>query len=300
MDQRDLAIVGPTGSGKSALAMEVARRLGDIEIVSIDSMQVYRGMDIGTAKPTADERDEVPHHMIDLTEPSSEVSLADFSAVAKTAIREIRERGNRVLLVGGTGLYFQCVVEDFELPGRFPEIAADLDAESTEALHARLVELDPNAASNMESTNRRRVLRALEVTLGSGRAFSSFGPGIDTYSTDQFRIQGIWIPRSLNSRRISDRVEQMLHAGWVDEVKALQVEGLSKTAAQALGYKELIAFLDGERDIDNAAEEIFRRTKSFARRQRMWFRRDPRVSWKATSQDPSLLLPSLLREWASS
>ena len=294
---KDLAIVGPTASGKSRLALDLAIAAGGIEIVSIDSMQVYRGMDIGTAKPSAADQAAVPHHMIDLVDPHQEVSVAEFATRAKAVIDSIHKRGNRALLVGGTGLYFQCVVEDFELPGRFPGVAAELDADlDTAKLHARLTELDPVAAANMEPSNRRRVLRALEVTIGSGRAFSSYGPGIDSRRSDAFEIFGIWIPRALNVARIEHRVYEMLERGWLAEVELLKTQGISKTAAQGIGYKELLDHLNGASTIDAAREEICRRTKSFARRQRMWFRRDPRINWLATADDSRSALPVLLRE----
>ena len=173
-----LAIVGVTATGKSAVALAIARRLGNAEIISVDSMQVYRGMDIGTDKPAASVRAEVPHHLVDVADPSEDYSLTLFQAAARQARHDIASRGGLALLVGGTGLYHRAVIDDLEIPGRYPETAAALENESdTVALHRRLAELDPVAASRMEPTNRRRVVRALEVTVGSGRPFSSYGPG---------------------------------------------------------------------------------------------------------------------------
>ncbi|HEX8804575.1 MAG TPA: tRNA (adenosine(37)-N6)-dimethylallyltransferase MiaA, partial [Acidimicrobiales bacterium] len=170
------ALVGTTASGKSALALAVARRRPDVELVSVDSMQVYRGMDVGTAKPTPAERAEVPHHMIDVADPWDDFTVTRFQAGVRAALAGVDARGHRALLVGGTGLYLRAVVDDLDIPGRFPAARAELEAEpDTPALHRRLAGLDPVAAGRMEPTNRRRVVRALEVTLGSGRPFSSYG-----------------------------------------------------------------------------------------------------------------------------
>ena len=176
--------------------MAAARTLGDVELVSIDSMQVYRGMDIGTAKPTAAERAEVPHHLLDLVEPTQDFTVADFRDAFTEALVQIAARGHRAVLVGGTGLYHRVVIDDFDLPGQWPAIRAELDSEAdTAALYERLRLLDPAAAAKMEPTNRRRVLRALEVTLGSGRPFSSFGPGVDDYPVSDVVQIGLRWPR---------------------------------------------------------------------------------------------------------
>ncbi|HMJ76921.1 MAG TPA: tRNA (adenosine(37)-N6)-dimethylallyltransferase MiaA, partial [Iamia sp.] len=176
-----VALVGTTASGKSGLALEVARALPDVELVSIDSMQVYRGMDIGTASPTPAERAEVPHHLVDIADPWEEWSLARFQAAASEVLADVAARGKRAVLVGGTGLYLRAVIDGLALPGQHPEVRAELEADpDTRALHRRLADLDPLAASRMEPDNRRRVVRALEVTLGSGRPFSSYGPGLET------------------------------------------------------------------------------------------------------------------------
>ena len=182
-----VALLGATASGKSAVALAVARRRGDCEIVSVDSMCVYRGMDIGTSKPDAVARAAVPHHLLDLVDPDEEFTLTQFQEAARAAMEAIAARGRHALLVGGTGLYLRAVVDDLDIPGRYPDVAADLEAEldggraRTAELHARLAALDPLGASRMEPTNRRRVVRALEVTLGSGRPFSAFGPGLEAY-----------------------------------------------------------------------------------------------------------------------
>jgi tRNA dimethylallyltransferase len=297
---RHLALVGPTASGKSALALEAARCLPDVELVTVDSMQVYRGMDIGTAKPTAAEQAEVPHHLLDLADPSEDFSLTRFQAAAAAVLADIEARGKRALLVGGTGLYLRAVVDRLDVPGQFPGVRADLDADpDTEGLHRRLAELDPVAAGRMEPTNRRRVVRALEVTLGSGRPFSSFGPGLEAHPTTPVRMLGVWLPRPVIATRIAARVDEMVDAGLVEEVRALAArpEGLSRTARQALGYREVLKHVEDGIPLAEALDETVRRTRAFARRQRVWFRRDPRITWFGAAGKPVAVLPALLREW---
>lgn len=298
---RHLALVGATASGKSALAFEVARGLPDVELVSVDSMQVYRGMDIGTAKPTPAERAEVPHHLLDLADPSEDFSVTRFQAAATEAVADVEARGKRALLVGGTGLYLRAVVDALDVPGQWPDVRAGLEAEpDTAALHRRLAALDPAAATRMEPTNRRRVVRALEVTLGSGRPFSSFGPGLTAHPPVPFRMAGVWLPRAVLATRIAARVEAMVAAGLVEEVRSLagRPQGLSRTARQALGYRELLAHVQQGVPLADALDETVRRTRAYARRQRVWFRRDPRITWFGTAENPLAVLPALLREWA--
>jgi tRNA dimethylallyltransferase len=295
-----LALVGPTASGKSALALDLARRAGDVEIVSVDSMQVYRGMDIGTAKPSAVERAEVRHHLLDLADPSEEFSLARFLAAACAALGDVEARGRRALLVGGTGLYVRAVVDDLEIPGRYPDARAEVEAEgNTLALHARLVGLDPVAAGRMEPTNRRRVVRALEVTLGSGRPFSSFGPGLDAYPPTAVPQVGLRVPPAVLDARIEGRVAAMVGDGLVEEVRALAArpEGLSATARQALGYRELLDHLERGTSLEGAIAETVARTRRFARRQVRWFRRDPRIRWLDVGDSGVAGDPGPLRDW---
>ncbi len=245
-------------------------------------MQVYRGMDIGTAKPTAAERAAVPHHLLDVAEPSDEFTVAAFKSAATEALCEIEARGNRVLLVGGTGLYLRAIIDDLDLPGQYPAVRAEVEYDGdTVQLHHRLATLDPVAASRMEPTNRRRVVRALEVTLGSGRPFSSFGPGLDSYPPTAFQLLGLRVEREELDERIETRFAAQMQAGFLAEVEALRNRpaGLSRTARQALGYKELLAHIEGETDLDEAVELAVTRTKQFARRQERWFRRDPRIGW---------------------
>lgn len=276
------ALVGATASGKSAVALALARRDPTWELVSVDSMQVYRRMDIGTAKPTPAEQAEVPHHLIDLLEPWEDGTVAWFQRKARRVIEDIELRGKRALLVGGTGLYLQAVVDDLDIPGQYPEARAEIEADTdTAALHRRLTELDPLAASRMEPGNRRRIVRALEVTVGSGRPFSSYGPGLDARRDTPFRLVGLARTQEDLATRIEDRYAAQMAAGFLGEVAALRNDerGISRTAAQALGYKELLAHLDGELSLDDALDLAVRRTRQFARRQRAWFRRDPRIHW---------------------
>jgi len=298
---RPVALVGATASGKSAVAMDVARLWDGVEIVSVDSMQVYRGMDIGTAKPAAAERAEVPHHLIDLLEPWEPFDVARFQAEVRRSLANISARHRRALLVGGTGLYHRAIIDELNIPGQFPDVRADLDADpDTAALHRRLVELDPVAASRMEATNRRRVLRALEVTIGSGGPFSASGPGLDTYAEGAITQVGLAVEPPILSTRIDHRVAAMIESGLVDEVRRLLAtlaadgRAFSRTAAQALGYRELTAHLRGEVDLAAAIDHTVHRTRQFARRQRSWFRRDPRITWVDATAGPGAALPEVV------
>ena len=287
-----MALVGPTASGKSATAMTAARLTGCLEIVSIDSMAVYREMDLGTAKPSREDRAEVPHHLLDVLDPADECAVSLFQQLAREAIEQIRDRGKVPLLVGGTGLYHRAVIDNLEIPGQFPEIRADLEALADEpdgvaVLHARLSELDPLAITKIEPGNARRLVRALEVTLGSGRPFSSFGPGLETYSDSSVLQIGLETARSLEAERIEERVHSWMAAGFLEEVTALSRRpgGLSRTARQAIGYRELLAVVEEGADLNEAVTATISRTRVFARRQRSWFRRDPRVVWEASITD---------------
>jgi tRNA dimethylallyltransferase len=281
---RHLVLVGCTASGKSALALALARRRRAggraVEIISCDSMAVYRGMDIGTATPGAAERDEVPHHLVDVVDPDEEFSVQRFAAAVDAALDGIEARGADAVLVGGTGLYVRAVTDGLDLPPRYPEVAARLEAEpDTGALERRLAELDPLAASRIPPGNRRRLVRALEVTIGSGRPFSSSGPGLGAYAPTPFVMVGLRVPRDVIAARIRDRYDEQLAEGFVDEVRALSARpgGVSRTAAEALGYRELLAHLRGECSLDDAVATAVARTRRFAVRQERWFRRDPRI-----------------------
>lgn len=296
---RFLAIVGVTASGKSSLAMRLARHDPRVELVSVDSMQVYRGMDVGTAKPTAAEQTEVRHHLIDLVDPSDDFSVSDFQAAAVDALADIEARGAVPVLVGGTGLHLRSVIDDLEIPGQYPEIAAGFGDVTTEELHERLLALDPVAAGRMEPTNRRRVVRALEVTVGSGRPFSSYGPGLDTYGPTRFRLVGLRWERSAIDRRIAERYRAQMDQGFLAEARALAELGprLSRTAGQALGYRQLLEHLDGRASLEEALEAAIMATRRFARRQERWFRRDPRIHWIDIEANPMEAWPELMGEY---
>ncbi len=281
-----LVIIGPTASGKSALAVELATRFGDTEIVSADAMAVYRGMDIGTAKPDPAERRGITHHLIDVVDPGQEYTVARFQSDVTRAVAAIAERGATPIVVGGTGLYVRAVVDEFTVPPRYPEIRAELEADpDTAGMYHRLRLADPVAATKILATNRRRIIRALEVCQGSGQPFSSFGPGVDHYGPTRFRLAGLEIDRELMDARIDRRYDDQLADGFLQEVRNLLGNGLSTTAAQALGYRELAAHLRGECSLEEALEEAKRRTRRFARRQQRWFRRDPRIHWFGATDD---------------
>jgi tRNA dimethylallyltransferase len=232
----------------------------------------------------------VPHHLIDLVDPSDDHTVADFQREYRNVVSELSRRGRCGILVGGTGLYHRAVIDELDLPGEWPDIRARLVAEAdqlgTKLLHARLAAVDPEAAAKMEEDNTRRVVRALEVWEGSGRRFSSYGPGLDAYPPSAIAQFGLRWDREVLASRIRRRVESMMERGLLDEVVRLRERGLSRTAAQALGYKELLAYLDGELALDAAVELIAQRTRQFAVRQLRWFQRDPRVRWIDIEHDP--------------
>lgn len=284
-------VLGPTASGKSDVAMAVARQSTmavarqstmSIHIIAADAMQVYKRMNIGTAKPTAEDQSAVVHHCIDLVEPAQRFTVAAFLDEYKKSLHDIEAVGARALIVGGTGLYVSAIVDGLTMPGEWPEIRAELESEpDTAVLFAELQHRDPQAATKMEPTNRRRIVRALEVCRGSGTTFSSFGPGLDQYPPTDIAMIGIRWSRKALSRRIELRVQQMVEQGLVEEVRQLLTDpaGLSPTAAQALGYKEMIAHLEGHLTLREAIDLTVLRTRQFAVRQERWFRRDPRIQW---------------------
>jgi tRNA dimethylallyltransferase len=279
-----LALVGPTAAGKTETGVAVAERLG-AEIVSVDSMLVYRGMDIGTAKPTPEQQGRVPHHLLDVAEPSEPFSVARYQELAMAAIAEIRSRGRRVLLVGGSPLYERAVVDELGFPGTDPDTRGGLEAEAAvvgvTGLHQRLAASDPAAAAKIEPGNVRRTVRALEVAELTGRPFSSFAGRWESYEPDRVRAAGVWAPAEVLRTRIETRVAEMLECGWLDEVRGLVERGFAAwlTSAQAIGYAELARHLAGELTLDAAVAGTVRRTRSLARRQLAFFRRDPRIRW---------------------
>jgi tRNA dimethylallyltransferase len=270
--------------------MALARTSSDIELVTVDSMQVYRGMDIGTAKPSVAEQSEIAHHLLDVCDPDDDYTVARFQRDCLTVLADIEERGKRAVLVGGTGLYLQAITDDLEIPARFPDVRIELEAEpDTAVLFARLEGLDPRAASRMEPTNRRRVVRALEVTLGSGRPFSSFGPGLEEYPSAPFPVMGLAMEREVLDQRIAQRYEQQMADGFLVEVQTLvdRPAGLGRTARQALGYAELLDHIENGTPLGDALETAVTRTRRFARRQQRWFGRDPRIHWIPTDGEVS-------------
>jgi tRNA dimethylallyltransferase len=299
-------LVGPTASGKSELAVAAAARLGDTEIVSLDAMQVYRGMDIGTDKVPPPARAGIPHHGIDLADPWEEYSVARHRAAIDAALADLAARGRRALLVGGTGLVTRAVVDALAIPGHDPLVRARIEAEASvageAALRQRLAALDPAAAARIEPGNTRRVIRALEVIELTGRPFSASGSGLDVYPEPALpvRIVGLWPSLATLARRIHHRVGAMRAAGLVEEVERLAADprGWSRTARQAIGYRELDAWRRGGLgSVDEAFDRIERRTRALARRQRRWFRRDPRIAWVAGDAPARLLLDLVLAAW---
>ncbi|WP_432986969.1 tRNA (adenosine(37)-N6)-dimethylallyltransferase MiaA [Dactylosporangium sp. CA-233914] len=277
-----IAIVGPTAAGKSALSLVLAEALGG-EVVNADSMQLYRGMDIGTAKLTVAERRGIPHHVLDIWDVAEPASVAVYQRLARAAIDDIAARGRVPLLVGGSGLYVRAVLEDFDFPGTDPQLRAALERELAEAgpapLYARLQAADPVAAGRILPSNGRRIVRALEVNALTGTAFTAVLPEPrPVYDALQL---GVDVDTALLDARIDARVEHMWAAGFVDEVRELLRHGLrdGRTAAGALGYRQIMNMLDGACGADEARAETARATRRFVRRQRSWFRRDERIVW---------------------
>jgi tRNA dimethylallyltransferase len=273
-------VVGPTAAGKSALSLALAHALGG-EVVNADSMQLYRGMDIGTAKLTADEREGVPHHVLDVWDVTEPASVAEYQSLARAAVEDIAARGRVPLLVGGSGLYLRAVLEEFEFPGTDPAIRERLAAELAESgvapLFDRLRALDPAAAERILPSNGRRIVRALEVIELTGAPFTAALPDpVPYYPAVQIGVDRE--PAALD-QRIADRVELMWAAGLVAEVHGLAGLRDGRTASRALGYQQALAQLDGELTEEQAKEETVRATRRFVRRQRSWFRRDPRIVW---------------------
>ncbi|WP_067968914.1 tRNA (adenosine(37)-N6)-dimethylallyltransferase MiaA [Nocardiopsis trehalosi] len=282
-----VAVVGATAAGKSDLAVELALRLGaggaPAEAVNADSMQLYRGMDIGTAKLSPAERRGVPHHLLDVWDVTATANVAEYQRMARAAIDGLRERGGTPVLVGGSGLYVRGALDDLDFPGTDPAVRARLEAELADLgpapLHARLAGRDPAAATAILPTNGRRIVRALEVIELTGRPFTATLPEhVSRYPCVQI---GLEVPRPELDARIELRVDRMWRAGLVEEVRGLEKAGLreGRTASRALGYAQVLRFLAGEYGEDEARAETVRATRRFARRQDSWFRRDPRIHW---------------------
>jgi tRNA dimethylallyltransferase len=285
-----LAVVGPTAAGKTELALDLAQRLG-AEVVNADAMLVYRGMDIGTAKPTLEERARVPHHLVDLVDPGEEFSVARFQPLARAAIGEVLGRGRVPLLVGGSGLYFHAVVDDFVFPPTDQVVRDRLEAEAAEAglpeMYGRLAAVDPTAAGRIQPGNLRRVVRALEVIELTGQPFSSFRAAMDA-PVSRFGLTVVGLdpgPEALRAR-VAERVAAMAAAGLADEVRRLAGRPLSRTSRQALGYKELLDAMERNAPVEEALDAVVKRTRAYARRQLAWFRRDSRVRWSTLPPGP--------------
>jgi tRNA dimethylallyltransferase len=287
--------------------MELVRRRDDIELVSMDSMQVYRGMDIGTAKPSLEEQARAHHHLIDIVDPWEAFSAAAFQRVARQAVTDIEGRGKRAVLVGGTGLYLQAVIDDLRFPGEDLELRRSLERDTSDepgraAAFARLQQLDPDAAARIEPGNVRRIVRALEVIELTGKPFSSFGPGLSDMHETVFpvRLVGLRPSSSELAERIEARARSMFDAGLVAEVEGLMADprGWSRTARQAIGYKETEAHLHGDpATLTDTLDAVIRRTRTFARRQRAWFQRDPRIDWIEAGDNSGAQAARTLASW---
>jgi tRNA dimethylallyltransferase len=285
-----VAIVGPTATGKSALGIAIAKHIGG-EVINADSMQLYRGMDIGTAKLTDAERDGVPHHLLDIWDVTQTASVADYQRQARTRVDELLERGVTPVLVGGSGLYVRAVVDLIEFPGTDPEVRAaleeDLERVGPQEMHRRLAAVDEVTAAALSPLNGRKIVRALEVIAITGGPFTSALP-----SYDECRYATTHIGLDLDTEALDDRLERrvslMIEAGFEDEVRRLDARGLREgvTASRALGYAQLLAVIDGRLDLPAAQADTVRATRRFVRRQRSWFRRDPRITWLDAVDDP--------------
>ena len=287
-----VAIVGPTAAGKSDLAVALAHRLGG-EVINADSMQLYRGMDIGTAKLTATEQDGVPHHLLDIWDVRVTATAAVYQGLCRTAIAQLQARGVRPVVVGGSGLYVRAALDAMDFPGTDPELRRELeqelDAHGPGRLHARLAALDPEAATRMEPSNGRRVVRALEVVLLTGSM-----PGAMTSYDMHVPTVYVGLDRPDLADRVATRVERMWDQGLLTEVVGLDGLREGVTASRALGYAQALAQLDGTLDEVTAKELTVVATRRFVRRQRAWFRRDPRVHWLDPDRDPLAQVQALL------
>jgi tRNA dimethylallyltransferase len=283
-----VAVVGATASGKTALSLDLAEALGG-EVVNTDAMQVYRGMDIGTAKLPVEQRRGIAHHLLDTHDVSEPLTVAAFQAEARAVVSELRGRGVTPVLVGGSALYTRAILDRFEFPGEDPAVRRRLEAELDEVgpatLHERLAGLDPEAAARIDADNGRRIVRALEVIELTGRPFTASLPALEYADPATVQV-GVRIARDELDRRIEQRVAEMFDAGLVDEVRSLGP--LGRTAATAIGYREVAAYLAGELTEEEARERTVIATRRFARRQEKWWRKDPRITW-VDSDDPDRL-----------
>jgi tRNA dimethylallyltransferase len=278
--------------------MAAAQVNGNTHIVVCDAMQVYNRMDIGTAKPTTEDQQLVQHHCIDLVAPSARFTVSDYQKDARAAVAKIHEAGANALVVAGTGLYLTSLIDELSFPGEWPAVRAELQREpDVAALYRHLKALDPVAAKNIERSNRRRIERALEVCIGSGKPFSDNAPGTGAYPDNGVVQIGLLWPRDVLVKRVESRVKAMLQRGFLEEVVQLRKDGaMSQTARQALGYAELNRHLDGRCTLDQAVGDIVIHTRQFAVRQERWFRRDPRIRWVHIEKDPVAEIAPILAE----
>ena len=278
--------------------MAAAQVNGNTQIVVCDAMQVYKRMDIGTAKPTTEDQQLVKHHCIDLVAPSARFTVSDYQKDARAAVAQIHEAGANALVVAGTGLYLTSLIDELSFPGEWPAVRAELQREpDVAALYRHLKVLDPVAAKNIERSNRRRIERALEVCIGSGKPFSDNAPGTGAYPDNGVVQIGLLWPRDVLVKRVESRVKAMLQRGFLEEVAQLRKDGaMSQTARQALGYAELNRHLDGKCTLDQAVGDIVTHTRQFAVRQERWFRRDPRIRWVHIEKDPVTEIAPILAE----
>ncbi len=284
-----VVIAGATATGKSSLSVELAQAI-DAEIINADSMQVYRGMDIGTAKISVEERQGIPHHMLDVLDVNEDSTVAWYQSGAREVIDEIHSRGKSVVMVGGTGLYIKAVIDELNFPDTDPMVRHTLNKEAEElgidAMFARLEKLDPAAAIAIDRANLRRIIRALEVIEITGKPFTANLPREESIRYPDARQFGLVMDRELLSTRIDERVNTMFEEGFVEEVQKLMPAGLleGRTAQRALGYSQIVSHLQGEVSLDAAIEETKRATRQYARRQETWFSRDARIKWISTRQ----------------
>jgi len=298
-----LIIIGPTASGKSDVALELARQTG-AHLLSIDSMQVYRDMNIGTAKPTPTEQAQVPHHLIDLVPPNESFTVARFVELADGVIQESHSQATPLIATGGTPLYFKSLFQGlFEGPHADPQLRAQLSALPNDQLHARLTLVDPPAAARIHPNDTKRLIRALEVHTLTGRPISSWQT---EWATPHFRHDALWFglfwDRDALNRRINARAKSMIAAGWLDEVRHLlkHYGQLSPTAAEATGYRQLIDHLQGRLSLTDAIEQIKISTRQLARRQMKWFRRFPNVHWLPGDQPLASHIETIMTTWCAS
>ena len=284
-----VVIAGATATGKSSLSLELAQAI-DAEIINADSMQVYRGMDIGTAKISIEERQGIPHHMLDVLDVNQDSTVAWYQSSAREVIDEIHSRGKSVVMVGGTGLYIKAVIDELNFPDTDPMVRHTLNKEAEDlgidAMFARLEKLDPAAAIAIDRANLRRIIRALEVIEITGKPFTANLPREESIRYPDARQFGLVMDRELLSERIDQRVNTMFENGFVEEVQKLMSSGLleGRTAQRALGYSQIVSHLQGETSLDAAVEETKRATRQYARRQETWFSRDARIKWISTRQ----------------